>query len=700
MSNGAAIPLSTVPTDDDITRQARYAQRVINISPSVIYARNNQGKFVFANQSFADLINIPLTSIIDKTIQELSLNSDEDLARWQQELPMFTSQGRQLIAEEKYLDRKTNEIRWFRTIKVPFAEEPNSPTHVVTISSDLTERKRAEDVVRKILEGTSSTTANDFFHSLVYELAHALQVRFAFIGQVIEPARTHIGLLAVYRDGEFTPNEEYALAGTPTERILQNGLQLYTESIQQEFPNDQHLKSEQIISYMGVPLIGSVINGANGKTLGILSVMDSKPMQDWAPARWILRIFAARAGAEIERLENERQKDVLQKQLLQAQKMEAIGQLAAGVAHDLNNALGAVVGHLELLNVAARLEPEWRHSVKTALKGCERASSLIDQLLGFSRKGKYNLQISNLRKILDETLAFLVRVIDKRISIEVKELFSGLSVHVDHAQVQQALTNIIINAAQAMPEGGKIIIELTTERFSDVTQFNEISQPGDYAVLSVRDTGQGIASENLEKIFEPFFTTKEQGSGSGLGLSMVYGIMQHHAGWISVKSEQGIGCKFSLYFPTIHALPAKEPTLSSAPQQSTISGSILLIDDEQMLVDLGVRFLERAGFSPFGFSSASEGMAWFEEHVDQIVLAIIDMKMPEIDGKKCFNQLRKLRPDLPIIIMSGYASDEDTQRLMAKGQAAFFQKPLKYSDLVLKVSQFLTPCNEELKNSS
>jgi PAS domain S-box-containing protein len=698
MSNEVGIDLNTTVSDEELLRQAYYALRVTDVSPSVIYARNEEGKFVFANQSFADLINIPKDSIIGYTINELRLSSEEDHSRWQNEIQIFKSQQRQLLAEEKYLDRKTNELRCFRTIKIPFSDEQDSSKHVLTISTDWTERKRAEDLVRKILEGTSATTADDFFHSLVYELAHALQVRFAFIGQVIEPTRTHIRLLAVYRDGEFTPNEEYALAETPTERILQKGLQLYPENIQLEFPNDKHLCKEQIVSYMGVPLVGRGVNGGSAKILGILSVMDSKPMVDWAPARWILRIFAARAGAEIERLDNERQKDALQKQLLQAQKMEAIGQLAAGVAHDLNNALGAVVGHLELLNVAARLEPEWRHSVKTALKGCERASSLIDQLLGFSRKGKYNLQISDLRKIIDETLAFLIRVIDKRILIEIKELVSGLTVQVDQAQVQQALTNIILNAAQAMPEGGKIRINISAEKFADASQFNENSIAGDYAVISVKDTGQGIRSENLEKIFEPFFTTKAQGSGSGLGLSMVYGIMQHHGGWVTVDSEQGKGSRFSLYFPCVHTSVPREQLLDPTLRAEKLTGSILLIDDEQMLVDLGVRFLERAGFAPFGFSSASEGMAWFEEHTEQIALAIIDMKMPEIDGKKCFEQLRKTKPNLPIIIMSGYASDEDTQRLLATGDVVFFQKPLKYADLVDSARKLMSGAVSEQLN--
>jgi PAS domain S-box-containing protein len=661
------------------------AQEIIDISPNIIYIRDSSGVFHFANQALSDLLGVPRDNIIGKTIADLGFTQHEHTNRWQKELSVFTSGERLLIPEERAVEYPSQDVRWFRSVKIPLEPGSGHARQVLTISTDLTERKRAEDVVRGILEGTASTTAEDFFHSLVHQLAHALEVRFAFIAQVVEPDRSHARTLAVYCDGKPAPNEDYLLAGSATESILTEGLKFFRDDVQQHFPNDTHLKREGIVAYMGAPILGS-----NGAVYGILSVMDNKPMADWAPGRWLLRIFASRAAAEIERLEAQQKHDALQKQLLQAQKMEAIGQLAAGIAHDLNNALGAVVGHLELLHIATRLEPESKHSVEVALKGCERASSLIEQLLGFSRRGKYHPQILSLRKIVEDTLSFLGRVIDKRIKIVV-EGAADISVEMDHAQLEQVLTNLILNAAQAMPLGGTITVTIGDAEITDAHLLNPHATSGNYATLAVSDTGTGIKADHLDKIFEPFFTTKPPGAGSGLGLSMVYGIMQHHGGWIRADSQSGEGATFTLYAP--RAFEQRTPRVAITLERvgrDQPHARVLLIDDEQMLVELGCRFFERAGFTVHGFTSARKGIDWYVHHATEVDLAIIDMRMPEVDGVQCFNYLRAARADLPVFVLSGYSADEETQMLINKGNVTFFQKPVKYGELVKAAQNIFT----------
>lgn len=376
----------------------------------------------------------------------------------------------------------------------------------------------------------------------------------------------------------------------------------------------------------------------------------------------------------------------LEKQLLQAQKMEAIGQLAAGVAHDLNNALGAVVGHLQLLQLSPDLSPSVSNSLEIALSGCERALSLIEQLLGFSRQGKYNLEYHSLRALVDDTVAFLSKIIEKHIDIRFEGISADPSVYVDAGQIQQALTNLIINAKQAMPSGGVITFRFSTAEVTEPRTYNPKAKGTRFAVLSVCDTGPGISPGIADKVFEPFFTTKqsERGGGTGLGLAMVYGILQSHGGWVDIDQSYKGGACFRLFLPLqgdqAIMVGDQESARTRAPEAS--SGNILVIDDEPILVDLTRRFLEIAGISSVGFTSAEEAVRWYQDNHASIDLVVLDMKMAKMDGPTCFAALRAINPKVRVAILSGYVQDEAAQQLLSSGALRFFQKPLKYPELV------------------
>ena len=544
---------------------------------------------------------------------------------------------------------------------------------------DYRARTRAEDAFSKVLEGTASATAQTFFRSLVKHLAEVLDTRYAFIAKHIEGSSPpRVRALAVWRDKEFFQNEEYDLLGSPTEKIMREGAIEYRNNVQSSFPDDAYLAHENIVSYMGAPLIDS-----SGKVLGVLSVMDSKANPEWAPGRWILKIFAARAGAELERLIVEEESQKLQQRLIQAQKMEAIGQLAAGIAHDLNNALFAVAGHLQLMNMSKIESPQIKTSVGCALSGCERASSLIEQLLCFSRQGKYNVEHVSLPKLVKETLDFLSKIISKEILIDVgATLEDDLIIIADPGQVQQALINVLINAQQAMPHGGTISLRYVKKHIRSPQRNNFRAEEGDFVCVSIKDTGQGISKDNLEKVFEPFFTTKETGKGSGLGLSMVYGIMQNHGGWVEVNSVLGEGSTFSLYFPIGRIEKEKiEAPLSAVPLKPQ-GGFVLVIDDEKMIVDLMEKFLAHAGIETKGFISGKEALTWYERYHSKVDLIVLDMKMPLMNGEECFARIRAINPGAQVIIVSGYIQDESAQNMLKNGALRFFQKPVRYDELI------------------
>lgn len=382
-----------------------------------------------------------------------------------------------------------------------------------------------------------------------------------------------------------------------------------------------------------------------------------------------------------ERKRAEDEATLLQRQLLQSHKMEAVGKLAAGIAHDLNNALAAVVGHLHLLGSA--IETQGRASLETALTGCERASSLIQQLLGFSRQGKYNPEGLAIRNVVTTTVEFLAKVIDKDIIVDIGADDDALAIQGDVAQLQQVFTNLIINSVQAIKGSGRIQIDFGRREVLHPERFNPRSHTGFFVAVSITDTGAGIAPQHLDKIFDPFFTTKGEREGTGLGLSTVYGIMQNHSGWVEVESEIGVGTRFSLLFPQLEgAIATPPPKPLPIMSEARASGHVMVLDDEPVLVDLARQFLSNAGVFVTGFSDPKEALDWYRTHAHEVDIVILDMKMPRIDGPTCFHEIRRLNPDACVVIMSGYVEDTSAQALLEAGVYHFFEKPLRYPELV------------------
>jgi two-component system cell cycle sensor histidine kinase/response regulator CckA len=332
------------------------------------------------------------------------------------------------------------------------------------------------------------------------------------------------------------------------------------------------------------------------------------------------------------------------------------------------------------------LTPNLGTSVDTALKGCRRATSLIDQLLGFSRQGKYNLQTVCLQHVVTETVEFLGRIVGTELDIVKTGEERDFIVAADQAQLQQALTNLIINAKHAMPSGGTITFDFSSKFVRHPERFNPKAHSGEYAVLKVIDTGIGIAPENIDKIFEPFFTTKGAEAGTGLGLSMVYGIAQNHHGWIDVESEVGIGTIFTLYFPLQKELqkPADSP---GEPLPTKGSGLVMVVDDEPFLVELAQQFLSRAGYQSQCFTDSRAALEWYRANHATVDLIVLDMKMPRLDGRAFFDEAMKIRPDSRIVILSGFTQDEAARDILERGALHFFPKPLKYPELLAWIAQ-------------
>lgn len=381
----------------------------------------------------------------------------------------------------------------------------------------------------------------------------------------------------------------------------------------------------------------------------------------------------------------------LERQLQQAQKMEAIGTLAGGVAHDFNNLLQAILGYTQILSMGKEENDPDLSRLRQIENSAMRASELTQQLLAFSRKVESKLRPVDLNLEVNQVQKLLKRTIPKMIDIELHLQEDLQVVNADPAQVEQVLMNLGVNARDAMPEGGKLIIG-TENAFLDKQYCGRHpgAVPGQYVCLSITDTGQGMARETLDHIFEPFYTTKEVGKGTGLGLSMVYGIVKSHGGYIMCYSEPGAGTTFKIYFPALEAeTHAQDAQPEKEGQMRGGEETILLVDDEDLLRDIGKEILEQFGYAVITAPDGETALESYSQKSEEISLVILDFMMPGMGGKQCLEQLLAMAPDAKVVIASGYAVNGPTKAALEAGARGFIKKPFQLKQMLKVVREVL-----------
>ncbi len=393
-------------------------------------------------------------------------------------------------------------------------------------------------------------------------------------------------------------------------------------------------------------------------------------------------------GAVI-RIDDVTQKNEIEQQLYQSKKMDAIGQLAGGVAHDFNNMLAGIMGAAQLLQIPERnLNKKSLELVEMILKATKRANDLTTKLLAFGRKGKVTSTSINVHKIIDDTIAIFSRTIDKKIKISVATNAKNSIVIGDDSALQNSLLNLGINASHAMENGGELKIEtrniFLNENYCETSSFD--ITPNEYIEIEIRDTGEGISPENLQKIFDPFFTTKKQGKGTGLGLASVYGTVQDHHGAITVYSELGTGTSFHLL------IPCSQTEIKMEREDDNVlsgNGQILLVDDEELLRLTGKYTLENMGYKVLLAENGLEAVEVFRDNFSQIDLVIMDMIMPEMNGSEAFYKMKEIDSKCKVIISSGFTKDENLGELKKAGLSGFIQKPFRDYELSQLIAEIL-----------
>jgi PAS domain S-box-containing protein len=382
--------------------------------------------------------------------------------------------------------------------------------------------------------------------------------------------------------------------------------------------------------------------------------------------------------------EEERRK--LQVQFQQAQRFEALGTLAGGIAHDFNNLLMNIQGNTSLMLFELNNTHPHFELLKNIEKQVKSGAQLTKQMLGYARKGKFNVKPVDLNQIVDESAETFGRT-RKEITIERKFENDLFSIAADRGQIDQVLLNLYVNAADAMPGGGKLILKTQNQTHLNIKSDQYNPMPGNYVQLTISDTGSGMDKSTLERIFDPFFTTKEMGRGTGLGLASVYGIIKSHDGYIDVESEKGHGTTFTIFLPASES--GVEGNAEADARLIKGSGTLLIVDDEELVLDVGANMLEKLGYTVLKAHNGTEAVEIFETNKDKIKMVILDIIMPDMGGGAVYDKIKPINPDVKVLLSSGYSVDGQAIELLERGCDGFMQKPFTMEELSGKITQIL-----------
>ena len=384
----------------------------------------------------------------------------------------------------------------------------------------------------------------------------------------------------------------------------------------------------------------------------------------------------------------------MERQLIQSQKMRALGTLAGGIANDFNNLMTTIQGNVSLMLFdVPSSHPNYQNLVNIE-KQIQRGTRLTSQLLGFAKKGHCRIQPLNLNDLVVETADAFGRT-KKEISIQ-RHLSQNLApIEADRGQMEQALLNLFLNAADAMPHGGRLVLKTNNVKHNAIKDQIRGTRSNRYVQLTVSDSGAGMAKEIQERMFDPFFTTKATGTGSGLGLATVYGIINNHDGYIDVESAESSGTTFFIYLPV-----AETTAMPAGPASNRIiegHGTILLVDDEVTLLEVGVKLLERLGYQVLLADSGRQALELYKRNRDQIDLVILDIVMPEMSGDVVFDEIRQIKPDAKVLLSSGYSMNARANEILNRGGSGYIQKPFTLQQLSQKIREVLSAPGSKAK---
>lgn len=635
--------------------EAQYEHLVENVN-IIILRFDSQGRISYINRFGLDYFGYEKHELVGRPVLETIVPEIESTGR---NLALLIDEI--ILEPDKFLDnenenlKKSGERTWVNWRNAPIKNDRGQLVEILAVGIDITDRKQVEEALRK---------SEETFRSITEQITDAVFITdYQGVITYISPAVNEIFGFAVKEMVgrhflEYVAEDQHTKALEKFSSVVSNGGLLTNFEL--------ILKRKGNNSFPGE--VNATRFESEGKTIGTLG---------------LIRDVSERRKAEAE-------KDKLRTQLQQAQKMEAVGTLAGGISHDFNNLLQAISGYTQLLILDKNEDDPDLEQLTAIQEAGERAAALVRQLLLFSRKAETERQPLNPNLIIEQARKILERTIPKMIDIELHPGGRLWYVNADPVQIEQVVLNLGSNAADAMPEGGRLVVETKNVTLDDdYTRSRMGIEPGKYVQITVSDTGHGIEKEDVEHIFEPFFTTKAIGKGTGLGLASVYGIVKGHGGYIYCYSEIGQGTTFRIYLPA--ARSSKDQTKIKAVRKPMATGSerILLVDDEEMIRNYAMRALKRFGYEVLTASNGEEALEIYCKETKTVELVILDIGMPGMGGHKCMRRLMEVNPSVRVIISSGYSKNGSLKETLKSGAAAFVGKPYDLDNLLNTVRMVL-----------
>jgi len=562
-------------------------------------------------------------------------------------------------------------------------DDTNKPVGILGVSRDISGRKSFERAMETVFLNTQNLVGEDYFNELTNNLQNVIEVDAVVMYEFQLPNKAIT--ISINLEGKILPNQTHSLQDSPAKTAFSQNATEYFENMAESHPDSYWQSGLGMQSYMGAP-----IKNSEGEVIGQIAAMTRSTMRNRTTVRRLITIFAAQAAGEFNRRHEEKEKEAIRHQLLQAQKIESIGQLAGGVAHDFNNLLVVIRGYADIATESYQDQAALENSLVQIRKASERAAELTRQLLSFSRRQLMKLVPLNPNALLHDLGALLERLLPKSIDYEFIPGENVLNIEGDAGQLEQALINLAVNARDAMPDGGEL--KVTTRNFQTNQNFVQLHPwipPGQYVLITVTDTGQGMDANLQDRVFEPFFTTKADGLGTGLGLSVFIGIIKQHRGHVILQSEPGKGSEFRIYLPGVKvALPDN----AARTPETDLKGSetILLVEDEEQVRALAERILVRAGYNVILAEDGEEAIEKFKANSDIIDLVFLDVVLPKLSGHQVKTQIDSEYPGMPILLTSGYSADQvHTDFILADG-LDLLQKPYTSTQLKAKIRKILS----------
>ena len=644
--------------DRDVTesrRTERMLRAIFDAAGDGILMADAQTRFfVAANDAMAQLLGYSVEELKTMTVEDIHIPEDMDYVQSQIEKQL---RGEISLAKDIRLKRKDGTLFFTDVRSTPM--ELYGRKHLLGIFRDITERKKAEESLR----------------ASVQKLAlHVKQTPLGVIGW--DPD---------FRVTEWNPAAERIFGYTAEEAVGQHATFIVPATEHEHIDN----MWEQLLAQTGGVRSNNENMTKDGRT--ILCEWYNTPLIDTknqvvGVASLVLDIT--------DRIQAEEAREKLEVQLRQAQKMEAVGLMAGGIAHDFNNLLQVISGYAELSEVSLSPDSSATSSVREIGKAASRAKELINQLLAFSRRKVICPVDLNLNTLIDPLLKMIRGLIGEHIQLEFIPGHGLGTVHADGGQIEQILMNLCVNARDAMPKGGTLTIETENVLIDhEYAQTHAWATEGRCVLLRVSDTGSGMDAETLEHVFEPFFTTKGVGEGSGLGLSMVFGIIEQHNGHIGVYSEVDRGTVFKIYLPVVERR-AVEVSRTVSPVVVDGTETLLIAEDNEAVLELTRHILMEAGYTVLTAKDGKEAVRVFEEHAAEIDMVMFDVVMPRMGGKEAMKKILKKRPDLPHLFVSGYSENAVHTNFIQNRDLHLLSKPYQTDSLLRKVREVLEESGE------